>query len=299
MKNFDRRSFIQKSALGLAGTVAAASGLISLSFNPSSNAMIDMVKLGETGMNVPRLALGTGSYGWKKTSAQKKLGEEKFVQMAQHAYDRGVKFFETADMYGTHEFVGKAMKKVGRENVTLLSKIMVYEHEGWYKPEPFQKSIDRFRKELNTDYIDIMLLHCMVNSEWPDEYKRYMDDYSEAKQKGIIKQIGLSCHDFGAMKIAAENPWADVLLARINYDGAKMDSTPENVMQVLKKAKENGKGIIGMKIFGCGDLTKDEQRQKSLEYVIKSGNVDCMTIGMDSMAQVDDTVERIMKLANS
>jgi len=299
MGNFNRRSFIQKSAFGLAGAVAAASGLINLSFIPSSNVMIDTVKLGDTGMIVPRLALGTGSYGWKKTSSQKKLGEEKFVQMAQHAYDRGVKFFETADMYGTHEFVGKAMKKVGRENVTLLSKIMVYEHEGWYKPEPFQKSIDRFRKELNTDYIDILLLHCMVNSEWPDEYKRYMDDYSEAKQKGIIKQVGLSCHDFGAMKIAAENQWADVLLARINYDGAKMDGTPQDVMNVLKKAKENGKGIIGMKIFGCGDLTKEEQRQKSLEYVIKSKNVDCMTIGMESIEQVDDTVERIMKLASS
>lgn len=299
MENINRRSFIRQGAVGIAGTVAAASGLISLSFNPVSNAMIDMVKLGETGMNVPRLALGTGSYGWKKTSAQKKMGEEKFVHLAEYAYDRGVKFFETADMYGTHEFVGKAMKKVGRENVTLLSKIMVYEHEGWYKPEPFQKSIDRFRKELNTDYIDILLLHCMVNSEWPDEYKRYMDDYSEAKQKGIIKQVGLSCHDFGAMKIAAENPWADVLLARINYDGAKMDSTPENVMKVLKKAKDNGKGIIGMKIFGCGDLTKEDQRQKSLEYVIKSGNVDCMTIGMDSIVQVDDNIERMMKVVNS
>ncbi len=299
MKNINRRNFIHKSAVGLAGTLAVASGLINLSFNPSSNAVIDMVKLGETGLNVPRLALGTGSYGWKKTSAQKKLGEEKFVQMAQHAFNRGVKFFETADMYGTHEFVGKAMKKVGRENVTLLSKIMVYEHEGWYKTEPFQKSIDRFRKELDTDYIDILLLHCMVNSEWPDEYKRYMDDYSEAKQKGIIKQVGLSCHDFGAMQIAAENPWADVLLARINYDGAKMDGTPENVMKVLKKAKDNGKGIIGMKIFGCGDLTKDEQRQKSLEFVIKSGNVDCMTIGMESIAQVDDTIERMMNVVNS
>lgn len=299
MENINRRSFIQKGAIGLTGALAATSGLISLSYSPSSNAMIDMVKLGKTGMNVPRLALGTGSYGWKKTSAQKKLGEEKFVQMAQHAFDRGVRFFETADMYGTHEFVGKAMKKVGRENVTLLSKIMVYEHEGWYKPEPFQKSIDRFRKELDTDYIDILLLHCMVNSEWPDEYKRYMDDYSEAKQKGIIKQVGLSCHDFGAMQIAAENPWADVLLARINYEGAKMDGNPEDVMKVLKKAKDNGKGIIGMKIFGCGDLTKDEQRQKSLEYVIKSGNIDCMTIGMENIAQVDDTIERMMKVVNS
>jgi aryl-alcohol dehydrogenase-like predicted oxidoreductase len=299
MENINRRSFIHKSAMGLAGTVAAASGLVNLSFNPVSNAVIDTVTLGETGLKVPRLALGTGSYGWKKTSAQKKLGEQKFLGMAQHAYDRGVKFFETADMYGTHEFVGKAIKKVGRENVTLLSKIMVYEHEGWYKPEPFQKSIDRFRKEMDTDYIDILLLHCMVNSEWPDEYKRYMDDYSEAKQKGIIKQVGLSCHDFGAMKIAAENPWADVLLARINYDGAKMDGTPADVMPVLKRAKENGKGVIGMKIFGCGDLTKEEQRQKSLEYVIRSGNVDCMTIGMESIEQVDDNIERIMKLVKA
>ena len=296
MKDINRRSFLHKSALGLAGTLAVSSGLINLSFNSASNAFIDVVSLGETNLKVPRLALGTGSFGWKRTSSQKKLGEDKFVQLAQHAFDRGVKFFETADMYGTHEFVGKAMKKVGRENVTLLSKIMVYDHEGWYKTEPFQKSIDRFRKELNTDYIDILLLHCMVNSEWPDEYKRYMDDYSAAKQKGIIKQVGLSCHDFGAMEIAAESPWADVLLARINYDGAKMDGTPPDVMSVLKRAKDNGKGIIGMKIFGCGELTKDDQRQKSLEYVIKSGNVDCMTIGMESIEQVNDNVERIMKL---
>jgi aryl-alcohol dehydrogenase-like predicted oxidoreductase len=296
MKNINRRRFIQKSALGIAGTVASASGLVNLSFSPASNALIDMVELGETGMSVPRLALGTGSYGWKRTSSQKKLGEDAFVHLAQYAYDRGVRFFETADMYGTHEFVGKAMKKVGRENVTLLSKIMVYNHEGWYQTEPFQKSIDRFRKEMDTDYIDILLLHCMVNKEWPDEYKRYMDDYSEAKQKGIIKQVGLSCHDFGALEIAAENPWADVLLARINNDGSRMDGKPTDVMAVLKKAKENGKGIIGMKIFGCGDLTKTDQRQKSLEYVINSGNIDCMTIGMETTEQVDDNVDRIMKL---
>lgn len=299
MENINRRKFIQKSALGLAGTFTAAGSLLNLGFIPATGVMVDEVQLGATGMNVPRLALGTGSFGWKKTSAQKKMGEEKFLGMAQHAFDRGVRFFETADMYGTHEFVGKAMKKAGRENVTLLTKIMVYEHQDWYKPEPFQKSIDRFRKELDTDYIDILLLHCMVNTEWPDEYKRYMDDYSEAKQKGIVKQVGLSCHDFGALKIAAENPWADVLLARINYEGAKMDGKPQDIMPVLKKAKDNGKGIIGMKIFGCGDLTRDDQRQKSLEYVIKSGNVDCMTIGFQSIEQVDDTIERMMKLAGS
>jgi aryl-alcohol dehydrogenase-like predicted oxidoreductase len=296
MKNIDRRSFIRKSSYSVAGLIAAQGAFASHSFNNSAAPLIDTVSLGETGMSVSRLAMGTGSYGYRKTSAQKKLGEQKFVDLAQHAFDRGVKFFETADMYGTHEFVGKAMKKVGRENITLLSKVMVYQHQDWYTPEPFQKSIDRFRKELDTDYIDILLLHCMVNKEWPDEYKRYIDDFNEAKQKGIIKKVGLSCHDFGAMQLAAESKWPDVLLARINHGGKKMDATPAEVMAVLKKAKESGKGVIGMKIFGCGELTSDDQRQKSLEYVIKSGNVDCMTIGFETPQQLDDTISRIMKI---
>jgi len=296
MKNIDRRSFIRTSSYTVAGLIAAQGVLGSHSFTLPSAPLIDTVPLGETGMSVSRLAMGTGSYGYRKTSAQKKLGEQKFVDLAQHAFDRGVKFFETADMYGTHDFVGKAMKKVGRENITLLSKVMVYQHQDWYTPEPFQKSIDRFRKELDTDYIDILLLHCMVNNDWPDEYKRYIDDFNEAKQKGIIKKVGLSCHDFGAMQLAADSKWPDVLLARINHGGKKMDATPAEVMAVLKKAKESGKGVIGMKIFGCGELTSDDQRQKSLEYVIKSGNVDCMTIGFETPQQLDDTINRIMKI---
>lgn len=299
MEDIDRRKFIHKSALGIAGTVAASSGLANMSFMPTTNVSIDKVVLGETGMKVPRLAFGTGSFGYVHTSSQHKLGEKKFVQLAKHAYDRGVRFLETADMYGTHEFVGKALKEMSREKVTLLSKVMVYQHDNWYTPELFQKSIDRFRKELDTDYIDILLLHCMVNSEWPDEYKRYMDGFSEAKEKGIIKNIGLSCHDLGALKVAAESPWADVILARINPYGIRMDGSPTDIMNVLKTAKGNGKGVIGMKIFGCGKLTSDEQRQKSLNFVIKSKNVDCMTIGFENIAQMDDAIERIMQLAGS
>lgn len=295
MNHLNRRHFIRTGALGIAGalafnTVDASSLLL------KGDSVIDRVKLGNTGMTIPRLALGTGSYGYRKTSAQHKLGEDRFVELAKYAYDKGLRFFETADMYGTHHFVGKALKKVPRENVTVLSKIMVYQHQDWYTPEPFQKSIDRFRKELDTDYIDILLLHCMVNKEWPDEYKRYLDDYSEAKEKGIIKKIGLSCHDFGALKEAASNPWADVILARINHNGAKMDGTPEEIMSVLETAKNNGKGIIGMKIFGCGSLVSEEEREKSLQFVLKSQNVHTMTIGFENTAQIDDAVERIMRI---
>lgn len=298
MKNIDRRRFIETGAKGVAGTLVLSSGLANLSLTPVGNATIDKVDLGKTGLKVPRLALGTGSFGWKRTSHQKEIGQASFLDLAKHAYNRGVRFYETADMYGTHEFVGKALKQVPREDVTVLSKIMVYQHQDWYTPEPFQKSIDRFRKELDTDYIDILLLHCMVNSEWPDEYKRYMNDFSEAKEKGIIKKIGLSCHDYGALKVAASSDWPDVIQARINHNGAKMDGTPEEIMEVLHTAKENGKGIIGMKIFGCGELTDEENREKSLNYVLKSKNVDCMTIGFENIKQLDDAIERISRIIN-
>ncbi len=299
MNNINRRKFIRQGIRGVAGAIAVGSGAVNLSFNPPSNSIIDKVNLGETGMKIPRLAFGTGSFGYVNTSNQHKLGEKKFVELAKYAYSKGLRFFETADMYGTHEFVGKALKELPREEVTVLSKVMLYQHGDWYTPEPFQKSIDRFRKELDTDYIDILLLHCMVNDQWPDEYKRYLDDFSEAKEKGIVKKVGLSCHDLGALKVAAENPWADVVQARINNEGARMDGSPEEVMPVLQTAKKNGKGVIGMKIFGCGNLTSDEQRQSSLNYVIKSGNVDAMTIGFENTEQIDDAVERIMKLVNA
>ncbi len=298
MKKTNRRIFLQKGVAGLAGLAAISSGLkASGSVSPVST--IDKVKLGNTGLTVSRVALGTGSGGWKKASNQTRLGMTKFVELSEYAYDKGIQFFDTADMYGSHPYVNEALKVVPREKVSILTKVMTYNHEGWYKTEPFQTSIDRFRKEIGTDYLDILLLHCMMNDKWSDEYRQYMDDLSKAKEKGIIKAVGVSCHDFDAMAAAASNPWVDVLLARINHQGPKMDGTPDKVMKVLETARKNGKGVIGMKVFGMGDLIKDEQREKSLNYVIKSGNVHCMTLGLETKQQVDDAVSRVMRIANS
>ena len=186
MKKTDRRRFLQTSAAGLAG-LAAISGMKRFDFPPASET-IDMVKLGNTGLMVPRVALGTGSAGWKKESNQTRLGYKKFVELSQYAYDRGIKFFDTADMYGSHPYVREALKVIPRENVTILTKVMTYGHEGWYTVEPFQTSLDRFRKEVGTDYFDIFLLHCMMNGKWPTEYRKFMDGMSEAKEKGIMMQ---------------------------------------------------------------------------------------------------------------
>ncbi len=298
MQKTNRREFLQKSAAGLAGMAVMSSGFAA-SDSIIKPETIDKVKLGLTGLTVSRVALGTGSAGWKNVSNQTRLGIKGFVDLSQYAYDRGIRFFDTADMYGSHEYVREALKVIPRENVSILTKVMTYDQEGWYKTEPFQTSLDRFRKEIGTDYFDIFLLHCMMNGQWTTEYRKYMDGLSEAKEKGIVKTVGISCHNLEAMTEAASHPWVDVLLVRINHAGARMDGTPEQIMKVLETARKNGKGVIGMKVFGMGDLTKEDQREASLKYVIKSGNVDCMTLGLESKEQIDDAVNRVMRIANS
>ncbi len=300
MKKTSRREFLNTSAAGFAGLTILSAGLSGCGSSATTTpAEVDMVKLGDTGLTVPRVALGTGSGGWKRKSNQTKLGMKKFVELSQHAYDRGIRFFDTADMYGSHTFVREALKVIPREKVSVLTKVMVYDHEGWYKTEPLQNSLDRFRQETGSEYFDILLLHCMMNGQWPVEYKQHMDGLSEAKQKGIVKMVGISCHDLNAMKEAAVNPWVDVLLARINHQGPKMDGTPAEVMAVLETARMNGKGVIAMKVFGMRDLVKDDQRERSLNYVLKSGNVHCMTLGLEGKEEVDDAVSRVMRIVKS
>jgi 1-deoxyxylulose-5-phosphate synthase len=299
MKNLNRRDFIRESAIGITGVSALMTAMPEMTYATDKSSVFDTVALGKTGLKVSRIALGTGTRGWRKESDQTRLGISKFVNLARYAFDKGIHFLDTADMYGSHTYAREVLKDIPRDKITLLTKVMTYDEEGWYKAEPFEKSIDRFRKELGTDYIDIFLMHCMVNGQWPIQYKHYMDGLSEAKAKGIIKAVGLSCHSLEAMKEASVNPWVDVLLARINHKGARMDSSPEKVMEVLEVARKNGKGVMGMKIFGCGDLIKEDEREESLNFVLKSGNVHCMTIGMENTRQIDDTISRVMRIART
>jgi len=292
MKPISRRHFIQA---GLIGAAAITTGFGNAVYTNSKNIKIDKVKLGKTGLMVPRLALGTGTHGGNQSSDFTRMGTENFVKLARYAHERGVVFYDAADLYGSHHNVKEILKEVPREKATLLSKIWT-RPEKW-NPDAPMKTIDRFRYETGSDYFDIMLLHCMTNGKWQEEKKPYIEALSEAKQKGIIKTIGVSCHSFDALKLAVDDPWVEVILARINPEGLVMDATTDEVMAVLKKAHDSGKGIIGMKIFGEGRIKEDEQREKSLRYVMGSKNVDCMTIGMTTTEQIDDAVERIMRIA--
>lgn len=297
MEKINRRCFIQTSAVGIASLATlTAVGFASQGFTPVT-ATVDQVKLGKTGLTVSRVALGTGSIGGNHQSNQTRLGLSKFVQMAHHAYDRGIHFFDTADTYGSYPFIREVFKEIPREKVTLLGKMWTYNDVS--SAEPVDKALDRFRSETGSDYFDIMLLHCMMNGNWKEEKKRYIDYFSEAKQKGIIKAVGVSCHNIDALKVAADDPWVDVILSRINPFQSHMDGTPDQINAILEKARNNGKGIIGMKIFGNGDKVLENEREESITFALKKSNIHCMTLGMESIAQVDDAIDRVMRIAKS
>ncbi len=291
MSQISRRQFIQT---GLVGATAVSAGFTNLKYLSSDDLQIDKVNLGKTGLVVPRLAIGTGTHGGNQSSDATRMGIDNWLKIARHAHERGMTFYDAADLYGSHKNVKEILKEVPREKATLLSKIWT-RSEPWNQDTP-TKTIDRFRKETGSDYFDILLLHCMTNGKWQEEKKPYIEALSEAKQKGIAKTVGLSCHNFEALKLAAEDPWVDVILARINPEGLIMDASPEEVMAVLKKAHDSGKGVIGMKIFGEGRMTDDSRRVASLKYAIGSKNVDCMTIGINAPEQIDYAVSRIMQI---
>jgi predicted aldo/keto reductase-like oxidoreductase len=281
----------------MAGLTVIGSGFANISCAPA-NVTVDKVKLGKTGLVVPRMAMGTGTVGYNRSSNQTRKGMDAFVKMAHHAYERGIHFFDMADGYGSHPFVGEAIKTLPREKLTLLSKVWTHE-DGSENNQPVDKILDRFRQEIGTDYIDILLMHCMTQGGWDKNRTHYMDGLAKAKQDGIIRATGVSCHNIDALRLASQHPWVDVIMARLNPFGSKMDGTPDEISEILAQAQANGKGVIAMKVFGEGEHVQDDEREQSIRFALTRGNISCMTLGMESELQIDDAVERVMRLAKA
>ena len=281
----NRRHFLRASTAA-AGTVSLhAVPRPALASSAKKNAS-DRIKLGPKGVELSRLAMGTGTNGGGGSSNQtKKLGVQGLADLFRAAHDQGVTFWDAADQYGTHPHLKAALKSIPREKVTILSKT----HASTEKE--MKADLDRFRRELDTDYIDILLLHCMLDDNWPDRKKGAMAVIEEAQAQGIVRTKGVSCHTLGALKTAAKTPWVEVDLARINPAQVAMDAEPATVVSVLREMKAAGKGIIGMKILGAGRLRN--RADESLQYVLSLDCVDCFTIGSESRAEMEDLVRKI------
>jgi 1-deoxyxylulose-5-phosphate synthase len=294
----DRRSFL-KTTLAGAGLLLTAPALRAVaepaSKCPATSAS-DRVVLGKTGIKASFLAQGTGFNGSRRSSEHTRMGEEKFNQLLRHDLDEGLNFLDLADLYGSHPFAQRVVKDMARDKYVVLTKIWPRK-EDWVTPSGgAQEEVERFCKELATDYLDICLIHCMTDDKWQTDYAGIREGLAAMKKKGAVRAVGVSCHNHAALKLAARDPWVDVILARINHLGGReysCDDTAEEVAKTLKVARANGKGILGMKIFGAGKLTKPEEKNASLKYVIGNNLVDAMTIGMLNTEQVDDTITRI------
>jgi len=248
----------------------------------------DRVTLGPKKVELSRLAQGSGTNGVGGSSNQtRKLGMEGFAGLIRASFDNGITFWDSADQYGTHPYFRTALKGgIAREKVTILSKTHASTEA------EMRKDLDRFRRELNSDYIDILLLHCMLDGNWPERKKGAMAVIEEAQAKGIVRTKGVSCHTLAALKTAAKTPWVEVDLARFNPAGVAMDADVATVTGVLKEMKAAGKGIIAMKVFGAGKL-KDKTDECLQWQLAHSDLVDCFTIGTESRAEMEDVLKKI------
>ena len=287
-----RRDFIVGStyALGAAwlSSQPFAAKLLGQSLGKRFNAN-DTVVLGKTAIRTSRLAMGTGTIGYGHTSHQSALGVKTLSYLLLNGYDHGLRFFDTADAYGSHPHVAEALQHVPRDKVTVMTKTWARD------PKTARDDLDRFRRELKTDYIDICLMHCLTEGDWTTRYRGVMDVFSEAKEKGIIRTHGCSCHSIEALREAAKSPWVEVDLVRMNPIGSHMDAEPETVAGVIREMRAAGKGIIGMKILGQGDLGK--RQDEALKFALSLGLLDAFTIGAESKAEQEDLIRRISATA--
>lgn len=283
-----RREFLTGTARVVAAWIGVKlfeSGAFAIPPLPQKFSAADTVILGKTGIQTSRLAMGTGTVGVGHHSNQSALGIKGLSDLLLNGYDHGLRFFDAADSYGTHPHVADALKRVDRTKVTVLTK-------SWARdPQSVRADIDRFRRELGTEHIDVFLMHCLTEGDWTERFKGVMDVLSEAKEKGIIRAHGCSCHSIEALRAAAKSPWVEVDLARINPVGSHMDAVPETVVSVLREMKAAGKGIVGMKILGQGDLSR--RQDEALRYALSLGVLDAFTIGAESRAQQEDLIRRI------
>lgn len=289
--SLSRRDFIQRTA-SFAGAAMLAP-LTLQAAKATKRTAVDQVTLGKTGIKLSRLGMGTGS---NSGNVQLQLGREAFEGLIHYAYDQGITYFDCAQSYKTFGWMGGAIKGLPREKLFLLSKVPG-------KPQDVLKTIDEHRKNFDTDYIDSLLIHCMVKIGWVEEWKRIMDAFDEAKEKKWIRAKGVSCHSLPALRAAAASDWHDVHLVRVNPQAKHVDG-PEQavnkagqdiapVLQELKTMRAKNRGVIGMKIIGNGDFTNPEDREKSIRFAMSRPELDAIVIGFKSRAEIDEAIGRM------
>jgi len=297
-----RRQFVTTTLTAGAGTILLGKAALASSSVPGNLPAdpFQIIQLGKTGIKTTLLGMGTGFSGGNRSSNITRAGVAE--PLIKQAYDKGIRFFDCADSYGTHTFTAAALKGIPREKYVLSSKIWV--SQGGI-PEPERPDadvvIERFRKELNTDYLDIVQIHCMTDAQWTDKQKKQMDILENLKAKKIIRAHGVSIHSLEALEACVDSTWIDVVHVRVNPYGESMDrKDPAEVIPIIEKLHKAGKGIIGMKLIGNGKFRNDSEKiDASLKYVLGLGTVDMIIVGFELPEQIDNYIGRVENVIKS
>lgn len=249
---------------------------------------MDYVDFGKTGLKVSRLSFGTGTHGWGHRSEQTDLGLEGLANLLRLAYEHGVNFWDSADAYGSHPHLAKALQEVPRDAVVIATKTSSQTAQA-------AQDVERFLRELRTDVLDIVLLHFLSGADWPRRCTGAMAALSRAKEQGKVRAVGVSCHGLGALRAAAETDWVEVVLARINFAGASMSANPSDVVPVLERVYNSGKAIYGMKVLGCGQLV--QEARAAMRYVFRLGTVHAITVGTSKREHLYENLKLVQELA--
>jgi len=250
---------------------------------------MDYVEFGQTGLKVSRLSVGTGTNGWGHRSEQTALGLDGLASLLRLAYDHGVTFWDSADQYGSHPHIAKALRGIPRDAVVIATKTSAR------TARDVRRDVERFLREMDTNLIDIVLLHFMTQSNWPKRYAGAMEALSQAKEQGKVRAVGVSCHGLGALSAAAQTDWAEVVLARINFAGVNMDARPSKVAPVIKRLYASGKAVYGMKVLGCGQLAGEART--AIQYVFQLGTVHAITIGTSKREHLFENLRLVEEIA--
>jgi aryl-alcohol dehydrogenase-like predicted oxidoreductase len=284
-----RRNFL-KAGLG-AGILAGTGGL---PLRGARGTATDWVTLGKSGVKVTRLAYGTGSMSGR---VQRELGQDEFTRQVRYAYDKGIRFFETAESYGDmHRMLGVALKGVPRDTYRLMSKVTTREGV-----DP-QAKIDELRKLANTDYFDVMLMHYQHVGTWPADTVRWQDGILEAQSKKAVVGYGASVHGLPALRRFPGNKWLEIAMIRMNHNGTKMDAEDFNtngagnvseVVTHVKQVRTEGMGVISMKLIGEGAFKTREDRKAAMRFAFNDAGVDSVTVGFKNTAEIDEAIENL------
>jgi 1-deoxyxylulose-5-phosphate synthase len=289
MANHSRRAFLKTGVV--AGVLARTGGF---PLRAAGGTATDWVTLGKSNVKVTRLAFGTGTISGQ---VQRDLGQEEFTRLVRHAYDRGIRFFETSETYGEmHKMLGVALKGIPRDSYRLMSKVTTREGV-----DP-QEKIDQLRKLANTDYFDVMLMHYQHVATWPTDTKRWQDGILEAKVRKAVIGHGASVHGLPALRRFPGNQWLEIAMIRMNHKGTRMDAEDYNtgglgnvseVVNHVKEVKSQGMGVISMKLVGEGAFTTREDRKAAMRFAFNNAGVDSVTVGYKSTAEVDEAIENL------